>query len=393
MLRTIPIKGYRQSNMASDSIRGNYFVCKNNVVVEGQSIGNFATFATNDSREQLSQTATISMPFYTILPKSLQTSNKNASTARLDVDKYKIVFGAHIQVYVWYECAFDGSVLDKILAFDGFITDVVNGFPTVIKCEDYSFALRFGTINSNEDWEKSTPIQTIMTSLIGKSNDAFKAFRSNTQTQTSTFQKRDYTLDDTVASLSYDNTSFSGNCNFKITTPTCPYFIVERLLGMYKLYGRVNGGVLYCGVGQDTSGQQTVKLSTTTNIIDRNIVRKNGFFDTYKVVVKFVDGAKVNTYECGAEGGQTYPTQTIKGTSEDAKGIGERALKGLRGISNSGTLTTLLYPEIHLFDYIEYTDTLFPELSGNYYVVGATLTCGESGYHRTLKVIDKTLNY
>ena len=51
----------------SGKIVGNYFICKNEVFIEGRSIGPFTSFTTEDSRDNIFGTANIRMPFYTIL--------------------------------------------------------------------------------------------------------------------------------------------------------------------------------------------------------------------------------------------------------------------------------------------------------------------------------------
>ena len=49
----------------------------------------------------------------------------------------------------------------------------------------------------------------------------------------------------------------------------------------------------------------------------------------------------------------------------------------------------LLYPKVNILDSIEYHDSLFPELSGTYYVLGYNLTANDSGYFQTLEVTDQ----
>lgn len=47
----------------SGKIVGNYFICKNEVFIEGRSIGPFTSFTTEDSRDNIFGTANIRMPF------------------------------------------------------------------------------------------------------------------------------------------------------------------------------------------------------------------------------------------------------------------------------------------------------------------------------------------
>lgn len=43
-----------------------------------------------------------------------------------------------------------------------------------------------------------------------------------------------------------------------------------------------------------------------------------------------------------------------------------------------------------MFDFVEYTDTMLPELTGNYYVIGRNLSCDTSdGFIQTLTVTNE----
>ena len=78
---------------------------------------------------------------------------------------------------------------------------------------------------------------------------------------------------------------------------------------------------------------------------------------------------------------------------EQLETIADAALARLKGNRNKGSITTLLYPFVSLWDFIEYEDTLFPELSSNYYVIGTELNCDDSGYHNVLSVTDEMFYY
>ena len=61
---------------------------------------------------------------------------------------------------------------------------------------------------------------------------------------------------------------------------------------------------------------------------------------------------------------------------------------------SKGTITTLLYPTVSLFDYVDYEDTIYTTLSGRYYVIGRRLTCGKGrGYYQTITVTNSTFLY
>ena len=131
--------------MAVRNITGNYLICGNEVFVEGKSIGQFQSFESDETRENIVGTASIEMPFYTIAAKAakevgrgstiaVQRVGKNTTTyIRINPDDWNIKTGARIQVYAWYhDNAVIGQKFEKRLEFDGFIRDVIGGFPTVI---------------------------------------------------------------------------------------------------------------------------------------------------------------------------------------------------------------------------------------------------------------------
>lgn len=84
------------------------------------------------------------------------------------------------------------------------------------------------------------------------------------------------------------------------------------------------------------------------------------------MVVKYISGGKLYEYETGADNGEVVSLPYIKcRDGEIAKQVGDAALSGLRTNSNKGTITTMLYPTVRLFDYVQYKDTLFDDLSGD----------------------------
>lgn len=366
----------------SGKIVGNYFICKNEVFIEGRSIGPFTSFTTEDSRDNIFGTANIRMPFYTILKEksSGDAIGKNVkSYIRIDQQDAQIIMGAHVVVKLRYICGFNGYEMPEIVAFDGFVKNVVCGFPTQIQCEDGAFVLRFGTIAKS--WTQETAVKTMMQEIIEVANPKFQEYRDSMK------------LADDWNRLTVDDKSMEGSFVLSTWKGISPFFALERVMGMYNLYSRVDtDGRLYCGVGITENAKETEQLDTSVNVIDRDISINNGFFDKYRVVVKYISGGKLYEYETGADNGEVVSLPYIKcRDGEIAKQVGDAALSGLRTNSNKGTITTMLYPTVRLFDYVQYKDTLFDDLSGGYYVIGHSYRCDENGFHQVLTVTDKTL--
>ena len=95
--------------MAVRNITGNYLICGNEVFVEGKSIGQFQSFESDETRENIVGTASIEMPFYTIAAKAakevgrgsaiaVQRVGKNTTTyVRINPDDWNIKTGARIR--------------------------------------------------------------------------------------------------------------------------------------------------------------------------------------------------------------------------------------------------------------------------------------------------------
>ena len=381
------------------NITGNYLVCGNEVFVEGQSIGQFQSFEMEDTRENIAGTATVSMPFYTIAAKAaksvapgssiaIQRVGQNTTTyVRINPDDWHIRTGARIQVYTWYhDNPALGQKFDRRLEFDGFIQEVVGGFPTVIKCKDASFMLKFGTVT--QSWPKATPLSTLLQQMCDISNEAFAEYRIRNG------------LTGPYPKLQPDPDSMQSEFVLKPATGVSPYDVLERVIvGMYKLYGSVftdgDTARVYCGLGLPATQVATVELDTSVNVVERDIIPSNMMFENFRVIVRFLEGGEMKTIEKGAENGIVYdlpftPSRSAQQMEQTALSV----LAGLRAQRNKGTITTLLYPLVRLYDYVNFTDTIFTTLSGGYYVIGRKLTCGnEKGYYQTLTVTNKTFLY
>lgn len=357
---------------------GNYFVCGNEVFVEGKSIGQFVSVSTNEDRRTIVNTCTVVLPIYAI---GVNIDEASDSKVRALLEGVEIKSGANIEIQAWYH---NNELLeqefDKITVFKGFIRQVIGGFPATLICEDYAFLLRFGTIN--KDWKSRTAIKDMIEFLLPISNDAFKKYR----------EKQEFESAGDYPTLSFDPSSVSGDFALKTFKQISPYDALSKLLKLYALYGHVNDeGKVYVGIGIDDIKKETIELSTQTNVIGRNINPTSGLFQSYQVTVNGMldDGSKY-TYKYGDDYGEHQqifsPLRTEEGIQQTAKNV----MASLKENRNKGTITTKLYPQIKLFDYIKYEDTLLKDLSGGYYVIGHKYTLNENGYNQVCTVTNET---
>lgn len=359
-------------------MKGNIFKCGNEIFVEGQSIGSVQSFQIEEERDVIANICTFRIPLYAIGSIPGLTTEERLRKELADVE---IKVGASVRVEAWY---YDNELLDatyeRLVVFEGIIKEVQLGFPTTIVCEDLAFILRFGTID--KDWKTRTALKDMIEYLLPKANDAFNQFRT----------KQGFRKASNFKKLTF-NQSDSASVEFALKTfkQISPYDAIAKLINMFTLYGEVDkeGGV-YIGIGIRNKNKRTVSLSTKENVTSRKLVSQNDMFTNYRVEVSGVmkDGTRY-TYVYGDSDGEPERKFSPLDTQEGIQQVAKSVMANLQGVRNSGTITTLLYPEIGLFDFIDYTDTLFSKLSGDYYVIGRTLTMDNEGFIQTLKVTNE----
>lgn len=360
-------------------MRGNLFRVGNEVFIEGTSIGKFAEVNISEDRDNLADSVSVKVPVYAI---GFQQGQPPSQRIRAALEGINIKPGARIDIDAWfYNNASLGQRFARLRIFSGFIRQVIGGFPSTLICEDYSFILRFGTIN--RDWQSRTTLKDMIDYLCPISNKAFEDYR----------KAQGFSNPGDFPALSFDSSN-SASVEFALQTfkLISPFDALTKLLKMFTLYGYVTTeGKVYFGLGVKDKSKKNVQLATNTNVIGRDIVPTNGLFENYQVVVNalMADGTKY-TYEYGDSQGEPHryfvPAKTTSLVEDTAKSIMAR----LKGNRNKGTIKTVLYPEVNMFDTVEFTDTLFPELSGTYYVIGRNLKCDESeGFIQTLTVTDE----
>lgn len=361
----------------------NFLRCRNEVFVEGLNIGQFASFSSSNTRDSISGSGTLSIPLYTIAVDRTGTApGENVpltNRVRVGIDKAKLIPGATIQVYAWYEVAELGIYYERRLVFNGYIKKVTGAFPTIIEVEDMAFPLRFGRVG--KDWNPNTTLTNILNEIIPISNAAFQEYRN----------KNNLTSEWTQLSVAESETA-TASFTMDVWRNISPYSALSRLMNLFKIYCTVyDDGQVYAGIGLGDTTTATIDLSTRLNVVGCDIVPQSSMFTDYYVQVNGLDrtGRKL-TVELGDTQGEPVrlkfsPLNTAEGLQE----VANSALQRLKGDRNKGTITTKLYPIVNLFDFCRFTHTLFPELSGNYYVIGTELQLGDDGYNQILTVTNE----
>ena len=364
---------------------GNYFICENRVVIEGKPIGQFERFSYSETRDSLEGSAKIYLPVYAIGYNSDPRLNAPPTERiRAALNGLKIKPGAAIEVWGKYS---NIDVLEQkfteVLLFKGFIRQVISGFPSLLICEDNAFILRFGKVSDKKEWHTRSKLKDMVERVIPIANKAFVEYR-----KTQGFNKPDE-----FTKLQYDSdNSADTDYTLQLSGSVSPYEVLTKLINMYNFFSRVRpDGALYIGLGVADKSKRTIELHTQKNVIERDIIPKDGTFENYYVEVNSYDdnGHPLKATVGDSDGEMVREYRSLR-TNEGVQKFAQNLYNYLAGTRNKGSVKTILYPVVELYDYVKYTDSLFSELSGGYYVTGKEIECSEdTGYIQTLQLTDE----
>lgn len=377
----------------------NRVICRNEVFIEGESVGQFESFSLRANYRTFGATGVLTIPLYAVgigqLENGTQSGTVSSGRARNRVRKTFsakfINICAEVEVYCWYEG------YERTLVFHGYVEHILQGFPTKIYVRDGSFILRFGEVEKG--WNSEATLQKIVSDCIPIAEKAFKAEREKSK------------MTREVPALQYTDKT---NNTQAVTTPLsfenfaqgrAPFEVLQHLMQQLVLFaGVTNDNNVYIGAGVQDTTRETIKLDTRYNVINCSITPTDGRFVSYDVKVTGVlkNGKKYtatgglktsrsNDQESDLDKitGESYRGFTLLDTAEGIQECADRMLKMLKGNRNKGKLTTLLYPKMQLLDHVDYNDTVFEENSGLYYVIGYTFEASDRGYFQTLEVTDQ----
>lgn len=367
----------------------NFFICRNRVEVEGVDIGQFEGFTLDSDWRTFGVTAVLTLPMYAIGATG-STTGKAAARFRSETIRDYIKVCAEIDVYCWYEG------MEEQHVFHGYIEKVDWGFPSKLYLRDGSFILRFG---ATKGLNGNIKLDQVARDCVNVANEAFTSARREAGLTRNTLPLT-YSLNDENVQAISSPIPFDNFANGR-----SPYEILQYLIREIRCIGGVSrSNKLYIGLGVQDSKRGTVHLRTDLNVIQRDIEKINGAFVDYDVQVSYVD-KDGKMYTVSAESNQKVVTEhrgkLQKGLGEqylafapfdnqdDAKTFADTLLKNLRGENNKGSITTLLFPKMQLFDHVIYDDTVFDQYDHQYYVIGYKLTANLKGYFQQITVTNK----
>lgn len=277
-------------------MNSNMVICRNEVIIEGENVGQFESFKMQSNSRTFGDSATLVLPLYALgVVQSGEARNRVRSVFKANVIKPT----ALVEVFMWY----DG--MEKIRVFRGFIEHVGEGFPTVLYLRDFTFMLRFGSMQRG--WNGNVTLQQMVNDCIPVATEAFKKERE-------------------VMGLSPDVPNLYYEPNDKVvqatTTPIpavkfavgrSPYEIMQYLMQYFMMWAGVteDGGV-FIGAGVDDKDRIPVtELDTRYNVVGRDIVPIDGRFVDYNVVVSgLLENGKRYTYTAGIKNSRTTDQRT-----------------------------------------------------------------------------------
>jgi hypothetical protein len=327
--------------------------------------------------------------------------------------------GDHIIINAKYE-GYEGYGTNDgwVRVFEGFLYDFYETTPVKIKCLDYIYFFNLGIYGSEYVFTK----QTTKTGKIKKGS-----IKGGEGKQWQSIEFADL-LQDLVDWVNYyidctndengtsipDVTLIKPEFSFKLVNITftnmSPAAVLEYLKKELGFNISLSGNQLYANVASFTPG--TVKLKTDVNVLSSelqstNLNKKNtghpkgsnSVFLRIKLKTYFEkeDGTK-DSFEIGDPNGQLrevffYKVEKGKDVPYNGQTVPENYLKQANEALNqcyqrryNGTVETLLYPVINLFDKVIYEDVRYPERSGDYVCTAQTITLDDKGYHRKCKL-------
>lgn len=379
----------------------NHVICKNEVIIEGTNVGQFESFSYQANSRTLGNTAVLTLPLYAIgvgATNGRATSRVRAEFKAGDLPLIKPC--AQVEVWCWYDTwSIDKQAtvsMEKVKVFQGFISHVVDGFPTKLHLVDNAFILRFGEVQ--KVWDKDATLQSMVEDVIPIAQKAFDEERKKLKF-TRAIPKLTYSTE------KHNVQAITTSLSFREWSGRSPFDCIQKLMQLLVLYGGVSDDYnVFVGAGVEKNTRPLIGLSTAENVLERDVTPIDGRFVDYDVKVTGIlasgkqytatggyktsnDAQKKSAFE--ATNLETYRAHSTLTTVDGIQEFADRLLAMLKGERNKGTITLLLYPKCKIMDWLDYKDTVFPNLGGGYYVLDYEFNAGSRGYFQKLTVTDK----
>jgi hypothetical protein len=350
-----------------------FFNCKISVVIGDKELKTVVSVNTKDESEHIGSECEI------VVPLNCRIQYINGKRDFL-TEYAKNLFKVGDPVII--KASYDG--FEQVEIFNGFIFDFIEGTPITIKCLDYLYFLNKGIFGNQRILLKKNKKSTTTTPSIGSS---FKSI-----TLQSLCQKL---IDFTNATIDHETTNTTPlslvlpmpdvnlvNITFAMMSPAAVLDWLKKEMGFNI---SLQGSKLYVNVASNTLA--TAYYRTDRNVLASDLQRPDAVYKSFKVKAWFVreDGTK-DSFEIGDANGTMREVffYKVKRDLTLYQKLANEALTKVKQQRYSGTIETLLYPAVKLYDQAHYVDIRYPDRSGNYVVTGQEISIDENGYHRKL---------
>jgi hypothetical protein len=293
-----------------------------------------------------------------VFPLTVKVFNKGQYL--IDTPKNLFEKGDFIQIFAGYEDA----NYERLNIFEGYIYDFVEGTPLKMRCLDYSYFLRMGLVGKPLKAFNNLPglyyqdgtIDTVLKDILAGTG---------------------VTLMKTHISFTIQNLSF---------TNVSPIYALEWIKKELGICMTLIGSELYFHLAENTLN--TYNLRTDTNVIKADLQKPDAAFQKWKVQINYKDisGLK-KLQEIGSkEDGEikTYNFCCVNKKHPNYMKLVDNTLNVLKLTHYTGKVTTYLYPDINLFDAVNFEDVRFKERTATYVCTGVNIKLSTSGFHREL---------
>jgi hypothetical protein len=321
-----------------------YLNCHISITIGNKAIQTVMAVKTKNEAENIGSECDITVPI------NCRIQYKDGTHDYL-TDQPRVLFNVGDAVAITAWC--DGYPVINV--FTGYVYDIVEGMPCVIKCLDELYNLKKGILN------------------LHFASISFKDLVDN------------YVLKGTGISL------MLPTLDFNLVDITFPYMSPAGILQYFKkelhLCISLMGKQLYANIASNTL--QTVIHRTDTNVVGAKLQRPGTAFQLFQVRATFLNanGTKSTITVGDTKDGQIHEVTFNKVAGDMAfyTKLANEALVNVQKRNFKGEIKTPLYPDCGLYWMANYTSIRYPDQNGTYQVMAHDFELDDKGFFRNLR--------
>jgi hypothetical protein len=280
------------------------------------------------------------------MPRNIRILNNMTNVKYADIFKN----GDAVEIRIGY----GDAVLP--VEFTGYITEVSEGVPVVIRCEDEMYKLKRGNVSITAS---SITLKNLLTQAA-----------------------KGYTIDCPDMNL--------GAVRFSNVAPIAVLEQIQKDAGLYSYF---DGKTLKCGVIYgDQSDVAPVRIHLEKNAVSENLNKKTGIELFLVELTSVLAKGKKNVAKAGKEGGEVFKKKYAYSVPmADLQKEADRLLKQKQTPGFDGSLTLFGIPRVQHGMKLHIQTELFTNMQGTYYVEKTVKKFGTGGYRQEVTLGDRVL--